>query len=162
MKIVLLAVAVWQIAIVLAADETAALVKATYSVTGLHCPPCTRTVESSLMKVKGVKSFKVDWQTKSAKVEFDEKESRASVTFVNNRELVMPVIYRVTYDDGSTEDRRLPVQVWYSANRWTASWETGGKRPVQVQIDPEDVVPDVNPENNLWVAPPPAATPKRK
>jgi copper ion binding protein len=46
--------------------------KATYMISGLHCPPCTKTVESSLKKVKGVRSVKVDWATKSAKVTFDE------------------------------------------------------------------------------------------
>ncbi len=49
-----------------------ALTKASYSIAGLHCPPCTRTVESSLKRVKGVKAVKVDWNTKTAKVEFDE------------------------------------------------------------------------------------------
>ncbi len=45
---------------------------ATYLITGLHCPPCTRSVESSLSKVQGIRSIKVDWKTKNAKVEFDE------------------------------------------------------------------------------------------
>jgi copper ion binding protein len=52
--------------------KTNAPTKATYTISGLHCPPCTKTVESSLKKLKGVKSIKVDWSTKSAKVEFDE------------------------------------------------------------------------------------------
>lgn len=47
-------------------------VQATYLITGLHCPPCTRTVESSLQKAKGIHSIKVDWKTKNAGVEFDE------------------------------------------------------------------------------------------
>lgn len=46
--------------------------KATYLLTGLHCPPCTRTVEASLKSIKGVKSASVDWNTKNAKIEFDE------------------------------------------------------------------------------------------
>ncbi|HEX3601507.1 MAG TPA: heavy metal-associated domain-containing protein, partial [Lacipirellulaceae bacterium] len=46
--------------------------KATYVITGLHCRPCTKTVESSLQKAKGVHSIKVDWDTKKASVEFDE------------------------------------------------------------------------------------------
>lgn len=46
--------------------------KATYLITGLHCPPCTKTVESSLKRVRGIKSVKVDWKTKNAQVEFDE------------------------------------------------------------------------------------------
>ena len=48
------------------------LTKATYLVTGLHCPPCTRTVESSLGHVKGLRSIKVDWKSKHARIEFDE------------------------------------------------------------------------------------------
>ncbi len=48
------------------------VVKATFLITGLHCPPCTRTVEESLRSVKGVKSAKVDWNTKNAIIEFDE------------------------------------------------------------------------------------------
>jgi copper chaperone CopZ len=47
-------------------------VAATYLIGGLHCPPCTRTVESSLTRTKGITSAKVDWATKSAKVQFDE------------------------------------------------------------------------------------------
>jgi copper chaperone CopZ len=47
--------------------------KAAYLITGLHCPPCTRTVESSLARVQGIRSAKVDWKTKTAQIEFDEK-----------------------------------------------------------------------------------------
>jgi copper chaperone CopZ len=47
-------------------------IKATYLVSGLHCPPCTRTLETSLKSLKGVRSAKVDWNTKNAKIEFDE------------------------------------------------------------------------------------------
>jgi len=47
---------------------------ATYVMTGLHCQPCTQVVEKSLSAVPGVKSIKVDWNTKNAKVEFDESK----------------------------------------------------------------------------------------
>jgi copper chaperone CopZ len=53
--------------------------KATYLVTGLHCPPCTQTVQGSLAKTKGVKSVTVDWNAKHAKVEFDETVLPAQV-----------------------------------------------------------------------------------
>jgi copper chaperone CopZ len=46
--------------------------KATFLVTGLHCPPCTTTVQNSLARVKGVKAVTVNWNTKNARVEFDE------------------------------------------------------------------------------------------
>lgn len=46
--------------------------QATFLLTGLHCPPCTRTVEASLKRTKGIKSVSVDWRTHNAKIEFDE------------------------------------------------------------------------------------------
>lgn len=52
---------------------------ATYLITGLHCPPCTKTVESSLTKIPGVRSAKVDWNTKNARIEFDETTAPAQL-----------------------------------------------------------------------------------
>lgn len=46
--------------------------KATFLITGLHCPPCTKTLEASLSREKGVRSVQVDWKTKNARIEFDE------------------------------------------------------------------------------------------
>lgn len=48
------------------------VVKTTFLITGLHCPPCAQTVEESLRNIKGVKSAKVDWKSKNAHIEFDE------------------------------------------------------------------------------------------
>jgi copper chaperone CopZ len=48
------------------------LTKAKLLITGLHCPPCTNTVQHSLAKVPGVKSISVNWGSKNALVEFDE------------------------------------------------------------------------------------------
>ncbi len=63
----------------ISADEPAAPTKGTYLITGLHCPPCTKTVETSLTRLKGVKSVAVDWSTKNAKIEFDESILSAQV-----------------------------------------------------------------------------------
>ena len=56
----------------LAEERTQLSTKATFLITGLHCPTCTRTVEASLSRVKGVKSISVNWQTHNAKIEYDE------------------------------------------------------------------------------------------
>jgi copper chaperone CopZ len=53
-------------------EEREKTVKATYLITGLHCLPCTKTVESSLQNVKGIRSITVDWKSKDARIEFDE------------------------------------------------------------------------------------------
>jgi Cu+-exporting ATPase len=62
-----------------AADEPAKpdapkTISATYMITGLHCPMCNQTVEKSLSKAPGVQSIKVDFNTKLAKINFDESK----------------------------------------------------------------------------------------
>lgn len=52
-------------------------VKATFLITGLHCAPCTRTVESSLPRVAGIRAVQVDWRSKNATIEFDEAQLSA-------------------------------------------------------------------------------------
>ena len=87
--------------------------------------------------------------------------SGATATFVNLGELVMPLTFRVTYSDGSTEIRRLPVETWFSTNKWTTGWDTGGKRVTGVLVDPDEVLPDSDPKNNSWTgAPVVEATPE--
>lgn len=48
-------------------------VKQTFVVQGLHCPPCTNTVESALKRTKGIEAVKVDWNSKNAWITYDEK-----------------------------------------------------------------------------------------
>lgn len=57
--------------------EAEDLKKATFTIGGLHCPPCVRTVERSLVRMPGVKSATVDWKTKRARLEFDEDKTSA-------------------------------------------------------------------------------------
>jgi copper ion binding protein len=58
----------WHLAAAVAAET-----KGTFVIQGLHCPPCTSTVESALAKIKGVQSAKIDWKTKNARITFDEQ-----------------------------------------------------------------------------------------
>lgn len=80
-----------------------------------------------------------------------EGENRnARVTIANLGELVMPVTFRVDYADGTSEKRNLPVQVWAQGDTWTTTWDVQGRRIKGVTIDPDEVMPDVEPRNNVW------------
>jgi hypothetical protein len=80
-----------------------------------------------------------------------EGESRnARVTFVNRGDLIMPVVYRVDYTDGTSEVRKLPVQVWAQGDSWTTTWDTKGRKIRNVTLDPEAQFPDVELGNNVW------------
>ncbi|MGQ0553137.1 MAG: M1 family metallopeptidase [Planctomycetota bacterium] len=85
-----------------------------------------------------------------------EPAGQAVIRFVNQGELVMPLVYRVVFADGTQQDVRLPVEMWASSNRFAAGVTTR-QAIVSVVIDPEQRFPDVERSNNAWQQPAPAA-----
>jgi len=65
-------------------------------------------------------------------------------------DMVMPVHLEIVYDDGQTEERTLPVEVWHVTTRWNVGVTTGGRRIESVTIDPGEILPDVDRSNNQW------------
>jgi hypothetical protein len=98
-----------------------------------------------------VESRRLDQQV--AAVEQRSDAASASITIVNVADMVMPVSYRVTFDDGTSETRKLPVEVWAWTDQWKTDLPTNGKRVVSVTLDPDDMLPDVDRRNNEWKAP---------
>ena len=57
----------------------------------------------------------------------------------------------VTIDDGTTEDRRLPVELWTKSDKVGVPIDTT-KQIREVRIDPDQMLPDVDRSNNVWTA----------
>lgn len=73
------------------------------------------------------------------------------VTVENRGELVMPAVVEVTFEDGSTERLRVPVQAWYTEEAFTARLiREGGGAVRNVQLDPARLLPDTDRTNNVW------------
>ncbi len=69
------------------------------------------------------------------------------IFLVNRKEMVMPVEMEITYEDGSTERRKLPVEIWLQDNVFVVPvWSE--KKIVGVELDPDKKLPDVNLTNN--------------
>lgn len=79
-----------------------------------------------------------------------EDGDRTIIALDNLGRMVMPVFLRLTFDDGTTEDTTVPVEVWSSSDRWRASIRTGERTVVRAEIDPEGVLPDIDRSNNVW------------
>lgn len=75
-------------------------------------------------------------------------EQGYTVTFENNG-MPMPVEFSVYYEDGSKEELRLPVEVWYKGDSWTTAVTTN-KEIKKVVIDPNRILVDVKQDNNRW------------
>jgi len=97
-----------------------------------------------------VESTQLD-QAVEAVEQRSDKET-ATITFGNLGEMVMPLTFKATFDDGTTLTRQLPVEIWAWTSHWPAEIQTNGKRVVEVVVDPEERMPDTNPENNRWKA----------
>ena len=69
----------------------------------------------------------------------------------NRREMVMPAEVKLTWSDGTTETRRIPVQMWNYGRRHAFSVAAEGRTLVRVEIDPRRVYPDTDRRNNSWV-----------
>jgi len=73
--------------------------------------------------------------------------------------MVMPLEMDVTFEDGTTQRVRLPVEMWNLGRRFT--WHAhDGKRIRRVQVDPRSALPDVDRSNNTLTAGAVRATPR--
>lgn len=80
------------------------------------------------------------------------RRGRVGVEINNLRRMVMPVDMVVTYDDGSSERRRIPVEAWARTDSFPTRWDSGGKSITRVELDPDKWLPDVDRSNNVFEA----------
>lgn len=71
------------------------------------------------------------------------------ITVENTGEIPMPLELQVIYSDDTTEDVRLPVEIWQRGNSWTHLLKTT-KAVKRVVMDPNKMLPDVNVLNDAW------------
>lgn len=68
----------------------------------------------------------------------------------NKGEVPMPVKMKVTYADGTDEMVELPVEIWHKGNSWNHLLNTGDKELKKIEIDPDNLLPDINGSNDVW------------
>jgi hypothetical protein len=76
-------------------------------------------------------------------------DANQSVVVVNKGTMRMPAELKLTYADGSTENIRLPVDMWNLGSSFEYRARSG-KRVTAAEVDPRGVYPDTNRSNNRW------------
>jgi hypothetical protein len=61
----------------------------------------------------------------------------------------MPATIALTFDDGTTQQLKLPVEMWNLGDQFIYR-VPGTKQPRRVEIDPARALPDVDRANNVW------------
>ncbi len=72
------------------------------------------------------------------------------VTFGNKGGLVMPVIIKWTFEDGTEEIERIPAEIWRMNEQEAVKVFVKEKRVTKIELDPEKETADVNVEDNLF------------
>lgn len=71
------------------------------------------------------------------------------ITFTNKGSLPMPVVFKVTYDDNTTDEHSLPVEIWQRGNEWRHYFKTT-KKIKSLELDPGRFIPDINISDDTW------------
>jgi hypothetical protein len=94
------------------------------------------------------------WFTGNAFIDLGIKEVEARkggtlITFINSGTMPVPVVFKVTYDDNTSEIKTLPVEVWQRGNEWEYLLRSP-KTVKALEIDPDKLLPDNTASDNIW------------
>ena len=64
--------------------------------------------------------------------------------------LVMPIIIDIEYDDGTTERKKYPAQVWRKNDLEVRKVLTSNKKILSIKLDPDKETADIDISNNSW------------
>jgi hypothetical protein len=78
-----------------------------------------------------------------------DTSGHANVALSNRGTMTMPAELQLTFDDGTLETVRLPVEMWNQGTRFT--YRVPSKKALRkVEVDPRHVLPDYDRANNVW------------
>jgi hypothetical protein len=116
--------------------------------------------------MEDVSGQKLDWYWRAAFMErsrFDQaidsvtqvtqgSETHVTVIYGNKGRMVLPLLVRFTFADGTTKDEVHPVDVW-RANPVSYTATYNFKQPLKkITLDPDTHLPDAETSNNTWAA----------
>ncbi|MCZ6835424.1 MAG: M1 family metallopeptidase [Planctomycetota bacterium] len=72
------------------------------------------------------------------------------VDLKNKGGLVMPIIFQVAYEDGTSEEIRIPVEIWRHNNLEVSKLIMTSKMIREITLDPRHETADVDLDNNVY------------
>ena len=96
-------------------------------------------------------TWKLDQSVKGVKYVNNVAANGSLITIENLQQLAMPVTLKITEENGTTQEIKLPVNVWQRDTEWTFKYNSTS--PITtIILDPNDELPDINRNNNTWKA----------
>ena len=92
-------------------------------------------------------TWKLDQSIKDVKYIRNDPGNGVNITIQNLEKMAMPVLIKITEENGKEHDLKLPVEVWQHGAQWTFHVPTTSNIK-DVVLDPDKKLPDVNRSNN--------------
>lgn len=96
-------------------------------------------------------NWNIDQAVTGVKYTNNDPASGALITVENLREMALPLVARVTEQNGQTRTIKLPVEIWQQGPKWTFKYNSTSKI-TKIVLDPDDQLPDTDRSNNVYEA----------
>jgi hypothetical protein len=94
-------------------------------------------------------NWRLDVAVRDVKYVDNDATKGALITIDNMEKMAMPVILEIKTVSGKTDRVKLPVEIWERNSTWTFKYPST-EEIQSVTYDPDKVLPDFNPDNNVW------------
>jgi hypothetical protein len=92
-------------------------------------------------------TWKLDQGVKEINYTKDDVANGSLITIENLEEMAMPVTAFIMEENGKSGTVKLPAEIWERGDTWTFPYKSTSKI-AYVILDPDHVLPDINPDNN--------------
>lgn len=92
---------------------------------------------------------KLDQAVTGVKYVEDDPSKGSLITIENLDKMALPAIIEVKESNGKDSTFTLPVEIWQRGAVWTFKYPSTGDL-AEVILDPNNELPDINTDNNIW------------
>ncbi len=103
-----------------------------------------------LERAKNLKSFLQENFTKEEIANIKTPKYFYRVVVEQKGELVMPIILKITYKDGTTKTLKIPAKIWRYNEKEVSKLIPSEKEIIKIELDPENLTADIDMSNNVW------------
>jgi len=112
--------------------------------------PDLKSKEPLLNRATNLKDFLSENFTKEEIKQIKNPKYFYRVEFEQNGELVMPIVVKLTYKDGSVKQVVYPAKVWRFNDKKVSKLIPSSREIVKIELDPENLTADIDMSNNVW------------
>lgn len=94
-------------------------------------------------------TWTLDQSVKGVKYVHDKPENGSLISIENIGKVALPVVIRITEQNGTVNEIKLPVEIWQRSGEWTFKYNSTSA-VTSVILDPHNELPDTDRKNNSW------------